>query len=258
MSNNNSSKNSDLSIAILGYGKMGSAIAQALVSKNFNVSIIDKTSHSNYQEFDVCFIATKPQQFDSIDEFPKSKIYISIMAGVSLDNFTEAIKSKLDVPTKAKFIRAMPNIAALVAKSVTVYSSKVLNRSEEIIVKKVLASFGVVEQIEEHKIDAFTALAGSGPAYFALLAQHLQTKAKELGFLEAQAKLFVEETIVGLGELLKTGLSVEKLIEMIASKGGTTEAGLESFSNNKFEDTVSEVVESALSRAVELNSNYDN
>lgn len=82
----------------------------------------------------------------------------------------------------------------------------------------------MVVTIEESLMDAFTAVAGSGPAYVFLAEAMIQASVR-LGFDEPTARDIVRETIAGEGNLLaESAEAPEKLRAAVTSKGGTTEA----------------------------------
>ena len=100
-----------------------------------------------------------------------------------------------------------------------------------------------------------TAVSGSGPAYFFLLAEALANAAEKIGLSKEQAGVLAVQTMLGSAILLeKSGKSPAELRRNVASKGGTTEKALETFNKGGFSQLVAEAVEAAYRRAKELGS----
>jgi pyrroline-5-carboxylate reductase len=79
----------------------------------------------------------------------------------------------------------------------------------------------------EEKMDAVTAISGSGPAYVFYLIEALQEAAVELGLSPEEAKLLALETFTGASLLAKqTKADIQTLRAQVTSKGGTTEQGI--------------------------------
>ena len=131
----------------------------------------------------------------------------------------------------------------------TVAPSALGQRSAE----AVLSSFGETAQVPEKWLDLVTAISGSGPAYFFLLAEKMIEAAYELGMKVDLAKKLVYQTALGSGRIMmQTGEDPEELISRVASKGGTTEAALAAFQKKGFGKIVHEAVKAAKKRSIEL------
>jgi pyrroline-5-carboxylate reductase len=110
-----------------------------------------------------------------------------------------------------------------------------------------------VLEVKEEALDAVTALSGSGPAYLFYLADAMISAGKKAGLDEAAAKELVVQTLYGSALLLRNAeVSAEELIKKVASKGGTTEAALSVFEENKMRSIIEEAVEKAEKRSEEL------
>lgn len=246
-------------ILIFGFGKMGSAIAQAIVKSDLNknvffIDINESTINSKNElvkkwqgeKINLCILAVKPQNFDSSINIPKAKVYLSIMAGLSIDVLKNVLGDQ-------KIVRAMPNIAALQLQSTTAYCTHNLNEAENESIQEVLKSFGTIVQVEENQMDAFTAIAGSGPAYFSKVGSYIEEKAEDLGFTKIEAQQMVSQTIIGVASLLQSGFSLEDITTNVASKGGTTEAALKEFEVSNLKKIIFDAVNDAFIRAAKLN-----
>src|SRR3989339_839444 len=234
-------------IGIVGIGNMGSVIFRSLLDifDRHNLYIAEKNpEHLNavkeensffpqencvananaiLGKVDVVILAMKPQFFQKFYSSLKvdlsSKLIISIMAGVSFQTLTKNLKSK-------KVVRCMPNLCVRVKKGLIGWmASKEVTDDEKRFVKKIFESMGEqIEVSEESKIDAITALSGTGPAYFFYLCELLEEKAWDLGFDVEDAKKLAETTFFGSALTLnKSNLDAKSWRKAVTSKAGTTE-----------------------------------
>jgi pyrroline-5-carboxylate reductase len=108
-------------------------------------------------------------------------------------------------------------------------------------------------RIDEGLMDAFTALAGSGPAYVFYLAEAMAHAAEQLGFDREQALTIVRQTVCGAGELLNHAPeSPRALRAAVTSKGGTTQAATTVLDESGVFDAVVRAVLAARHRGAEL------
>ncbi|HEX9140445.1 MAG TPA: pyrroline-5-carboxylate reductase dimerization domain-containing protein, partial [Steroidobacteraceae bacterium] len=148
-------------------------------------------------------------------------VLVSIAGGVR----TAALRRWLpDLP----LVRAMPNRAALVGAGITaLFASADVGREARELAEQVLTSVGRCVWVgEEALIDVVTAVSGSGPAYFFLLAEQLAAAGRALGLDAATAQLLATETLFGAGQLAHADPNLAEQRAAVASKGGTTEAAL--------------------------------
>lgn len=232
-------------ICIIGMGNMGKAMKEALDSQ-FDVCGCDKGDNIGecVSDSDIVVLAVKPQNFSELAGKLdiESRLVISIMAGVSLDRITSELGCE-------RVVRVMPNLPLKVKAAVSGWISRgVVDKNE---IREVLGSFGEeIEVSDESKIDAITALSGSGPAYYYWMNRALKNKALEMGFTEEETCKIVKGTFLGAAKLMDDcGGCACGLIEQIASKGGTTEAALEELD----EKMIGDAIEAAYKRAKELN-----
>lgn len=273
-------KDYNISIGILGFGNMGSAISAQLRSK-YEVWVFDKdrnkTLNSQVNVADsigsllgktqVLILAVKPQDFDSVlREFKgciKDTLIVSIAAGISTA-YIEKILGKVRV------IRAMPNIGVKIGASVTCLSKGTFASDSDLdIVQELFYYLGTMRVIDESMINAATAISGSGPAYIFDfmeknnlkpvdmpehtrhdLMKRLERAAESVGFCREEAAfLAVNTTSASLLLVTSTRLSPAELKKQVTSKGGTTEAGLAALEmTGSWEDAA----KAALKRAEEL------
>lgn len=263
-----------IKIAVVGTGNMGAALVKGLVEKSVysqNISIFDadkkkmealrkscsvKAAKSNrlcVTLADVVILAVKPQILPEVIQdistaVSKDTLVISIAAGVSMTKIESAFKKPVCL------IRVMPNMPALVGSGMSAYSlGRHANTKHRRLAEAILSAFGEVALVPEKSIDLVTALSGSGPAYFFLLAEKMIEAAYELGMKVDLAKKLVYQTAFGSGRILsQTDDDPEDLIARVASKGGTTEAALKMFQKKGFGKIVQDAVKAAYKRSLEL------
>ena len=255
-----------MKIGLIGCGNMGSAIIRqnkiaAIFDKDQKKSADIKKRYHLAAAFDIqelvkacaiIIIAVKPQDIDQvlneIKSTIKNQLVISIAAGIT----TKYIEDKIG--KNVKVIRVMPNIAAQVKSGISaICKGRFAKNNDLIVTEKIFQKLGKVARVKENHLDAFTAIAGSGPAYFFYFIEALSSAGKRLGFSEKLIVEFVREVAKGSIKLLEeTGLSAKELREKVSSKGGTTEAALKVFKNEKLNLIVREAVLKATKRAKEL------
>jgi pyrroline-5-carboxylate reductase len=262
-------------IGIIGCGNMGEALLRGLstlVEKSTSLmvsefdakrreyiqskyKVIVKTDNNEILKFaDVIILAVKPKDFDDLLKkevccgITKNKLLISIAAGITT-KYIEKIIGK-DIPV----VRVMPNIAAAIGESISSISAGSSATVEGMnLAKEIFSTIGDVVEVDEKKLDAVTAVSGSGPAYFFYMIESLVEAARASGLDEDISKLLVLKTALGsvkLLEILKEEPSV--LRAKVASRGGTTEAALKIFESKKIKDIVKAAVRAAQKRSKEL------
>jgi pyrroline-5-carboxylate reductase len=176
------------------------------------------------------------------------QIFVSLMAGVSINSIQEGLGIK-------KVIRTMPNLPAKVGKGVTSFTeSKEVSKIELITVRNLLDTTGTSIHVDTEKfIDASTGISGSGPAYVFYFMQSMLDAALKMGFSQHDSKVLVGQTFEGAVELFKNSdLKPEGWIEKVASKGGTTQAAIDSMEDNNVNTLIKDAAYAAFDRAVEL------
>ena len=253
-------------IGIIGCGNMGSAI----IRQNQDFIVFDKDikkineikrRYSVKAAFDsqylikrssVVIIAVKPQDINGILKdihlVATNQLIISIAAGVSTKYIEDYIGKKVRV------IRIMPNIAVQVKSGLSaVCKGKFATANDLLTAERIFQKLGKVVRVKEDHIDAFTAIAGSGPAYFFYFIEALSEVGQKLGFSERVIVDYVKEVAKGSIKLLEeTGLSAKELREKVTSKKGTTEAALNVFRHEKLNEIVRMAVLKATLRAKQL------
>jgi pyrroline-5-carboxylate reductase len=264
-----------MKILIIGGGNMGKTYADAFIA-NHAIAQKDLYILEHYPEkvtffkslgfenvffevgnyvgnMDIIILAIKPQDTQAL--FPElaplvqpHQIILSIMAGVKM----ESIAAALPV---SKIVRAMPNLPAQISMGMTGFTSTDAVTKEEVFnIQNLLNTTGKTLYFDdENKLDAVTAISGSGPAYVFYFMKAMIETAIQMGFTQAQAEMMVEQTFMGAVHLLNTyNLSCEEWISKVASRGGTTEAALHQFYTHNLHTLIGEGLRAAWQRAIEL------
>jgi pyrroline-5-carboxylate reductase len=260
-------------LGFIGVGVMGSSIIKSLLMKSITsdqICIADKSPEkleqikSQYQvkvkeistiaeSCNVIFLAVKPQDLaDVLDELKQTiqpeTLVISIAAGKTIKFIEDQLQTNNPV------IRAMPNTPAQIGKGISAIAASAKVSSDELkIATELFLTTGEVVVVTEDKIDAVTALSGSGPAYFFYFIEAMVKAGVELGLTDEIATKLAIETISGSAAMLKeSNLDAATLRKNVTSPKGTTAAALEVFSNSDLENIILKAMSAAKNRAQEL------
>ncbi|MFO1464551.1 MAG: pyrroline-5-carboxylate reductase [bacterium] len=179
----------------------------------------------------------------------KKQVLLSMMAGVS----TRSLRAWAG--RGPALVRIMPNTPALLGAGATgVFFAKPCPRPVQRQVEKILRAMGVFVALpKEDLLDGVTGLSGSGPAFIYLVAQGLIEGGERAGLKPAQAKTLAVQTLLGAARMLaESGHAPEELILHVATKGGTTEAGLATLEARGLRAALAEAVAAATRRAAEI------
>ena len=176
---------------------------------------------------DVIVLAVKPQQMQAavapLGPHLKGQLVVSIAAGLRLADLSRWLGGH------QRLVRTMPNTPALIGAGMTgLCALPAVTAAERESAGRVLQAVGSIIWIDdEAKMDAVTAVSGSGPAYAFLFIEALQQAAVELGFTPEQARQLSIETVLGAARLAQQSPEPASVLrERVTSKGGTTEAAL--------------------------------
>ena len=182
--------------------------------------------------------AVRPQEFAAaaaeVGPLDEAHLVISVMAGIDSATIQSALGGECRV------IRTMPNTGAMLGCSMTAISPGPGARQPDIaFVDSLFDSIGRTVDIDESLLSAATAVSGSGPGWVYLLASAMVDAAVEVGFDPGTADLMTRQTILAAARCMAEGeATVATLLQGIASKGGTTEAGLSAMGEHGFEEAV--------------------
>tara|TARA_B100000686_G_C16664107_1_gene902645 strand:- start:229 stop:1029 length:801 start_codon:yes stop_codon:yes gene_type:complete len=261
-------------ILLVGAGHMGKSLLKSWIKSNIkNISIVDPilarkkrkiynttvygslNKINDINDFNVIFFAVKPQILNkAIIPYKKlslkNKLIISIVAGKKTKYFERQFGKNVSV------IRTMPNLPALVAKGVTcLFKNKNVNLGQKKLSEKLFKSVGDFFWVNnENYINKFTAISGSGPAYYYYFIECLKDAGLKIGLNNKIAYDIAEKTAIGSIHLLeKTKENASSLRKKIAIKGGTTEAAIRELqNNNKMRKIVLSGVNAAYKKAIKI------
>ena len=264
----------NLNIVFIGGGNMGQALVTGLLDSGWpadNITIVDNdqamTSKLNekfphchiYSQSeaalnlaDVVVLAVKPQVMQTVCEDIaaqcqiKRPLIISIAAGILIDNIDRWLGGELPI------IRCMPNTPALVQAGVSgLYATEEVSKEQQEIADQIIASVGTTCWLEaESLIDAVTALSGSGPAYFFYLIEAMIEAGEKLGLSKTQASTLTVATAAGASKLIKkSGKSPQDLRLAVTSKGGTTEAAINSLEQHEMKNIINTAIRKAAEKS---------
>ena len=203
-------------------------------------------------------IAVKPQDIESLlDEIggvilPEQTV-LTIAAAIS----TARIESRLadGVPV----VRAMPNTPSMVHEGIAGLCPGAHAGEEHLaLAEEALSHLGAVVRVPESAIDAVTAVSGSGPAYFALLAEAMIEAGILLGLAREISTQLVVQTMLGTAKQLRDEkMHPVELREMVTSPGGTTIAAIRELEIAGVRAAFLVAIQAAMVRARELAAGED-
>jgi len=259
------------SIVVFGTGNMGSAIISGLVKKkDFSVyayeqntgrlnAVIKKyrikkiAQEELTKTCNIIIICVKPQDMNRVLEVLKPRItsrhmIISIAAGITTKSIEKVLKSKVAV------VRAMPNMPGMIGRGITAYCcGRYARKKHADVAKNIFSSIGMTLFIRESKLDAVTALSGSGPGFLGYLIASFMRASMKTGLHKDEARFLWLYTIEGTARLLiESQIQPDELVKKVASPGGTTEAGLDVFKKKAIADIIEQAIKSATKKAKEL------
>jgi pyrroline-5-carboxylate reductase len=205
-------------------------------------------------------LAVKPQVMRAVCEAlapiaqANRPLVVSIAAGIT------AAQLQRWLGGGGAVVRALPNTPALLGAGVTgLFASTEVDANGRERAANLLASAGKTVWIEsETRMDAVTAVSGSGPAYVFLLAEAMEAAALAEGLSAEAARSLVLETVLGAARMLtESGEDPAGLRRRVTSPGGTTQAAIETFEAGGFCDLVALAIRNATERGLQLSAAND-
>lgn len=264
-----------IKIGFIGCGNMGGALAKAAVksvgAENIFVYDIDAKKVKAFADetdvniadaeyivsnCDYIFLGVKPQMLKDlfeklapvIEERTTDFTLVSMAAGVSLSSLSAM--AQVDCP----IIRIMPNMPASVGEGMILYTANEFVSKEDIDgFCETMKYAGLLDKIDEDKIDAASCVSGCGPAFVFMFCEAFADGAVECGLPRDKAMLYAAQTLAGSAEMLiKTGEHPGKLKDSVCSPAGSTIEGVKALENGKFRASVMNAVRKAYERTLEL------
>jgi pyrroline-5-carboxylate reductase len=259
-------------IAILGAGRIGEALLSGLVSSGSTNIVATTRSETRVAELrerygvdattangdavqgaDLVVVAVKPQDIDALlaqihDALSPGQTVLTVAAAIT----TRHIEERL--PDGTPVVRAMPNAPSTVHEGMAgLAPGSHAGDADLDLADEVLTHLGRVVRVPESAMDAITALSGSGPAYFALLAEAMIEAGILLGVSREISTTLVVQTMFGTAKQLRDeGMHPVELREAVTSPGGTTIAAIRELEMAGVRAAFLNAIQAAMTRAREL------
>lgn len=212
-------------------------------------------------------LCVKPQQIaDALQQIqpslPAGILIISIAAGIStgfIEDFLAAGSSKKSTQ-RVRVVRCMPNTPMLVGTGMAALCSGYYATDDDLEhAAGIFRSAAKVMIVPESKMDAVTAISGSGPAYFFFLVEQMVKAGILMGLDREQARLLAGQTALGAAQmLLGSEQTVVELRRQVTSPKGTTHAAINYLEANNWPIITVEAVRAAAKRSRELACQMNN
>lgn len=260
-------------IAFIGGGNMASAIIGGLIANGLPSSLITvvepfeaardalkakfgiaalPTASAALAGQDLVVWAVKPQTFkdaaSAAAPHTAQALHLSVAAGITTDSIAQWLGT-------GRIVRAMPNTPALVSKGMTgLFARPEVDADGQALIERVIGTTGQLVWVDaEAKLDAVTALSGSGPAYVFLLLEAMTQAGVDMGLTAEQAYQLAVATFQGASELAaRSDEPASVLRERVTSKGGTTYAAITHMQQAGLPQTFIAALRKAEARAQEL------
>lgn len=266
-----------LTVGLIGSGNMGRGLIGGLIARGMapsRITVSDlntealaamardfgvNTTTDNLQAVRgaaVVVLAVKPQQMGPVVEAlrpafgAQAPLLLSVAAGIRIADLRRWAGDGVGV------VRSMPNRPALIGAGASgLYADSSVSAPQRALATAVMQATGVAVWVErEDELDWVTALSGSGPAYFFLLAELMAQAAVARGMAADTARLLAAQTLAGAGQLVaaEANADLARMRAEVTSKGGTTEAALKQFADLHLDQTVAAAMDAAARRSGEL------
>ena len=262
-------------VAIIGCGKIGESLLAGLLSSDWRKPA-DVTASCRREErvaelrnrygvettlsnseavagAGLVVLAVKPQDFDLLlgeigPLLSPEQTVLSVAAAIP----TRAIERRIDAAVPV--VRSMPNAPAVVREGIAGICAGAHAGDEHLdLAEEVLTHLGAVVRVPERYMDAVTAVSGSGPAYFALLAEAMIEAGILLGLARETSTQLVVQTMLGTAKLLRDEqMHPVELREAVTSPGGTTIRAIRELEQAGVRAAFLNAIQAAMERSKEL------
>lgn len=258
-------------IGVIGAGNMGYAMIKGIIKvfpkedvvftdvsqeraefvyENTQVSYVESNAECVNQSKYV-ILAVKPQFYEIVLKsiqyaVNEEHVLISIAPGFSIGQLNEKLGME------KRIVRAMPNTPALLGMGMSgiTYQPQLFKHEEKEMIRKIFASFGKVEFIEEKLMNAVVCASGSSPAYVYMFIEALADSVVKYGMPRNKAYEFAAQAVKGAAEMvLETKEHPGVLKDQVCSPGGTTIAGVAALEEHGFRDAVIKATDACYRRA---------
>lgn len=255
----------DKNIGFIGAGNMAKAMMMGIIGSNkilpenitasaktqqtldkikdelgVNVSLDNKEVSKNS---DYLILAVKPYIYERVlkeikDSIKEDAVIIIIAAGISIESIKRSLGHDQIV------VKAMPNTPALVGEGMTAvtFDEKISSEEKEKILD-LFKGFGKVEELDEKLMDAYTAIAGSSPAYIYMMIEAMADAGVLGGIPRKKAYKIASQAVLGAAKMvLETDLHPGELKDNVCSPGGTTIEAVAKLEESGFRTSVIEAM----------------
>ncbi len=264
-------------IAFIGGGNMASAIINGMIEQGYprdhiavvepleeardrlkgHFGVVAREAPGQFLEIaGIVVWAVKPQTFKDAalqSRFHvRTALHLSVAAGIPSDSIARWLGSE-------RVVRAMPNTPALIGKGITaLFARPGVSENDQYQVGQVIRTTGEFMWIDvEEKLDAVTAISGSGPAYVYYFMESMTAAGAEMGLTREQAYKLTVSTFIGAAELARTSNEPPEILrQRVTSKGGTTHAAISSMEEAEIKPLFERALHAARRRAQELGQEF--
>ncbi|MBN2102067.1 MAG: NAD(P)-binding domain-containing protein [Candidatus Aenigmarchaeota archaeon] len=248
-------------IGIIGAGKIGTGIIDAIKGKGFDFIASSKTAKAykgvfisddnkmTAEDSDIILICVKPDKakevLDEIKDEAKRKIIMTFAAGLPIKFYTDI--------ADVKVVRVMTTLALRNNKGAGAYVfSSGFSESEKNEVRRILEALGeYIELSGESILPVVTAISGSGIAYLTKIFDIFIKEGISRGLTKEQSEKLIIGTIKGSLSMMEE-TQPEQIVKQIAVPGGTTEQGLLALEDGKLEEVLKDAFDRTIKRAEEI------
>lgn len=263
-----------MKIAFLGGGNMATALVGGLLAKGtpasgitvvellpaarerlaarFGVRAVE-APEASVDAAQTLVLAVKPQDMKAalapLAGRTEGKLVVSIAAGLPIEALARWLGGH------RRIVRCMPNTPSLVGAGIAgLYAAPEVSAEERARAEQILAAVGEVVWVpEERLIDPVTAVSGSGPAYVFWFIEQMTESGVKLGLAREAAARLALQTVLGAAKLAAASAdSPAQLRRNVTSKGGTTEAALKVFEEERLAERLERALQAASRRGAEL------
>ena len=249
-------------ITFIGNGNMALSIAKGLVDE-YKIEVVGREMQKLIEfedalgikiekylidNFDInaktIMLCVKPANVESLGLRlkGKAKVIYSVLAGTAIKKLKENLSSEA-------VVRTMPNLAASVGLSMTTLTG---DENFQTQAQELFSAIGTTRWLSSEKeLDIATALAGSGPAYLALIAEALADGAVKQGLKRDDAMEIMRGLFGGFGALIQD-IHPALLKDGVMSPGGTTAAGYAALEEGNVRSACIDAIDAAYKRATQL------
>ena len=262
-------------VAVIGAGVIGGAIVRRLQeSEEVGKVIATRRSLDALKELkdlgaqvttdnrlaagkaEVVFLCIKPGDTEAvlkeIADKVNGKLVISTVAIIPLAFYS-------DTAPGARYVRSMPNIAALAGESFTAYTcDQSVTLEDRGTVKTLLGTMGQVREVEEKYMDAITGLMGSGPAFVSIVIDALMFAGLKVGLPRDLSLYGAAQSVLGTARLILDGtMKPTEIAEMVTTPGGTTIDGIYEIEDGKLRTALMNAVEAATRKSADMRFRWE-